>query len=870
MASKRSNLENVLGLMNSRTQIRNLSVIAHVDHGKSTLTDSLVGMAGLMREEDVGRKRKTDTREDEAARAITIKSTGVSLFFDVPKEVKLKGVTDNRKFLVNLIDSPGHVDFSSEVTAALRVTDGALVVVDCVQGVSVQTETVLAQALAEKSKPALCINKLDRMFFEVQFTPEEQYQQYRKIVEKLNSLIAINREDGTWQVNPLEGSVNFCSGYYGWGFTLQTFARLYERINGWDGEKFLKRLWGNHFYDHETKKWCKSNVSKSGKQLQRGFCEFVIKPIQQIIQYSMEFAEKPKRFQNRVVKFLDIKISKEEMAKCFGNRKEMVRIVLQRWIPAGPACRDVIIEYLPSPVEAQQYRAAHLYTGPKSVDDETYKAIQKCDPNGPLVFYCSKMIPTDTRGTRFHCFGRVFSGTIKQGQQIFIPKPGINFETSKKDEEKSSKAASSSSTATSKDGKAIILNHQNSYKTKVQAVMIMMCADFENVPAIPAGNTCCIAGVEKYVLKTGTFLSSENSYPLHNMTYSVHPVVRVAVEPGKPSELPKLTEALRRLSLTDSIVQCKTDESTGENIIGAAGELHMEIVLNDLQGFLKNCAPLKIGEPVVSYCETISKDSLELTNGKSTLTKSPNKHNRLFMSCEPLDKEQIENIENKDFSEFTNQYKRRLFCFGPEGTGPNLVVDQTSGVQNMQEIKDHCTAAFQWASSEGALCGEPLRGIQFNINDATLHADAIHRGGGQIIPACRRGVLGAQLSAGPRLLEPIFVVEIRVPKVNSGGVYSTLLQNRGSIVSEEAEAGNSSQSIIKAYLPVAASFGITAKIRSATSGRAFLQMAFDHWDLVPGDPYKEGSEANTVVKQIRKRKGLKDQLPVDTDFLDKM
>jgi elongation factor 2 len=179
-----------------------------------------------------------DTRDDEQARGITIKSTGVSLYYEVDDTKVPKGHSDN-KFLINLIDSPGHVDFSSEVTAALRVTDGALVVVDCVEGVCVQTETVLRQALGERIKPILMVNKVDRALLELQLDQEEAYQSFSKTIESVNVIIATYRDEsmGDLQVFPDKGTVCFGSGLHGWGFTLVRFAEIYAAKFGVEKEK---------------------------------------------------------------------------------------------------------------------------------------------------------------------------------------------------------------------------------------------------------------------------------------------------------------------------------------------------------------------------------------------------------------------------------------------------------------------------------------------------------------------------------------------------------------------------------------------------------------------------------------------------------
>merc|ERR1719453_2884897 len=186
-----------------------------------------------------GDARYTDTRADEQERGVTIKSTGVSLFF----EWDLEDGKGERGFLINLIDSPGHVDFSSEVTAALRVTDGALVVVDCIEGVCVQTETVLRQAISERIKPVLFVNKLDRVFLELHMDLEEAYQTFSRAIESVNVVIATYLDEalGDVQVYPQEGTVGFGSGLQAWGFSVGTFARTYARLTKTPIDKWMKR-----------------------------------------------------------------------------------------------------------------------------------------------------------------------------------------------------------------------------------------------------------------------------------------------------------------------------------------------------------------------------------------------------------------------------------------------------------------------------------------------------------------------------------------------------------------------------------------------------------------------------------------------------
>jgi len=301
------------------------------------------------------------------------------------------------------------------------------------------------------------------------------------------------------------------------------------------------------------------------------------------------------------------------------------------------------------------------------------------------------------------------------------------------------------------------------------------------------------------------------------MKYSVSPVVRVAVEPKHASDLPKLVEGLKKLSKSDPLVLCYTEES-GEHIIAGCGELHVEICLNDLVNEYAKCE-IKKSDPVVTFKETVQALSTQIC-----LSKSPNKHNRIYMTAEPLGDDLTNAIDADELSakeDPKNRYRKlidkfnwdandakKIWCFGPETSGPNLLVDQTKAVQYLNEIKDSCEAAFQWATKEAVMTEENMRGIKFNIMDVALHADAIHRGGGQIIPTARRVLYAAQLTAEPRFQEPVFLCEIQAPDDAMGGIYQTLTQRRGIVIGEEPVSGTPLV-IVKAYLPVAESFGFT-------------------------------------------------------------
>jgi elongation factor 2 len=566
--------------------------------------------------------------------------------------------------------------------------------------------------------------------------------------------------------------------------------------------------------------------------LERAFNQFILDPIFKIFNAIMNFKKEETA---TLLDKLAIKLSAEDRDK---EGKQLLKVVMRTFLPAADALLEMMILHLPSPVTAQKYRAETLYEGPP--DDEACIGIRDCDPKAPLMLYVSKMVPTSDKG-RFYAFGRVFAGTVRSGLKVRIQGP--NYTPGKKDD---------------------------LFIKAIQRTVLMMGGKVDPIDDVPAGNILGLVGIDQFLLKSGTLTTSDTAHNLKVMKFSVSPVVQRSVEVKNAQDLPKLVEGLKRLSKSDPCVLTFISP-TGEHIVAGAGELHLEICLKDLEEDHAG-VPLRISDPVVQYRETVA--------GKSSITalsKSPNKHNRLYMIAEPLDEEVSKEIEAGRISprdDFKARARiladdfgwdvtdaRKIWCFGPDTNGANLLVDQTKAVQYLNEIKDSVVSGFQWASREGPVAEEPMRGIRFNIMDVTLHADAIHRGGGQLIPTARRVLYAATLLAEPALQEPVFLTEIQVPESAMGGVYGVLSRRRGHVFAEEQRPGTPLFTI-KAYLPVMESFGYNADLRSHTSGQAFPQSVFDHWQLLPGgSPLDPTTKNGAIVQEMRKRKGIKEVVP---------
>jgi len=721
--------------MTKKQDIRDIGIIAHIDHGKTTMTDSLLAEAGLLSPKIAGEARALDYLEEEQKRGITIKTANISLLHEI----------ENKPYLINLIDTPGHVDFTGKVTRALRAIDGVVVVVDAVEEVMVQTETVTRQALEERVRPVLFINKVDRLIKELKLTPEEIQTKLVRIIRDFNNLIELYGEPqykDDWRVDPAKGTVAFGSALHRWGFTVELAKR-------------------------------------SG----------------------IKFSDVVEAYQNE-------------------NWQE-----LQKTIPLHKAILDMVVKHLPNPIEAQKYRIPKIWKG--ELDSEIGQAMVSCDDNGPTVL-CITLAQLDPHAGLV-ATGRLFSGAVQEGTQVYLV--GV-----KKD-------------------------------YRIQQVSMYMGAFREVVDRIVAGNIAALLGLD--LARAGETLidltHQDTMIPFERIRYVSEPVITIAIEPKNPKDLPRLVDVMHRLAIEDPNLVTTINKETGEYLLSGMGELHLEIACKFLKDYAQGLEIIT-SRPIVVYRESVT------GQGVSAMAKSPNKHNRFWIQVEPLEDTVIEMIEKGEILEEMGRKKigtvlrtqakwpteeaRNVWALEEH---KNILVDLTKGIQYLREARDMIISGFRWACGNGPLCEEPMRGVKVKLMDAQLHEDPVHRGPAQIMPATRRAFLGSFLTAKPVLSEPVYKIGVSVPAQWVGDVTSIIIRKRGRILSSEQKGP---LTMINGYIPVAETFGLSAEMRSATSGHAFWQTQFDHWEKVPENI------ALSVIEEIRKRRGLPPEIPKADKFID--
>ncbi|KAJ3347471.1 Cytoplasmic GTPase/eEF2-like protein (ribosomal biogenesis) [Entophlyctis luteolus] len=425
----------LVALQKQTTRIRNICILAHVDHGKTTLTDSLIASNGIISSKLAGSVRYLDSRDDEIERGITMKSSGISLLFHTkPNPANPAG----EDILVNLIDSPGHIDFASEVSTASRLCDGCLVLVDAVEGVCTQTHSVLRQALNEQIKPILVINKIDRLITQLKMSPYEAYSHMSMILEEVNSIVGTfhmenliaddsraylqaveaesstatdaaravddwileDRDDEHLYFSPEKGNVVFASAIDGWAFQIDHFAALYASKLGVKESALMKVLWGDYYFDPKTKRAVGPKGLK-GRALKPFFVQFILENLWSVY----DAVEKDRAKLEKIVQVLNLKVLPRDLkAK---DPKPVLQTVMHQWLPLANAILNAIANIVPSPLEASRNRLPNLLASlppvvsnqPKNAYSQEEDAMIACDTSSPhVVAFVSKMfsVPADT------------------------------------------------------------------------------------------------------------------------------------------------------------------------------------------------------------------------------------------------------------------------------------------------------------------------------------------------------------------------------------------------------------------------------------------------------------------------------------------
>jgi elongation factor 2 len=725
----------VMKIMKNIEQVRNIGITAHVDHGKTTLSDSLLSAAGLLSEKLAGQVLALDYLDVEQRRQMTVKAANVSLYHEY------KG----KPYVINLIDTPGHVDFQSRTLRALRAIDGAIVVVDAVEGVMTQTEMYLRVALEERVRPILFINKIDRLIKELKLSPQEIQRRLVQIVRDINMLIsnyADKEFQKAWLLDPAKGQVAFGSARDRWGLTIPLAQ-----------EKGIK-----------------------------------------------------------ISDVIDIY-----------NRGKDALVELQKAAPLHEAILDMVVKFIPNPREAQKYRIPKVWHG--EINSEVAKYMVECEPNGPLV-----MMVTDVKvdpHAGLVATGRVFSGTVRAGEEVWL----VNARTAQ----------------------------------RILQVGLYMGPYRELASEVAAGNIAAVLGPDK--VRSGETLVStvlrDHMTPFERFRVITESVVTVAIEPKNPQQLTKLIDALYKLHLEDPSLVVKINEETGEYLIHGVGTLHIEIaltLLRELYGLEVVTSP-----PVIVYREAIRSAS-QVFEGKS-----PNKHNRFYINVEPLDETTIKLIQEGIVAEDMDPRERAKILRDHAGWDAdearrivaideniNILVDRTTGVQYLREVRDTLIQGFRLAMREGPLAHEPVRGVKVILHDAVIHEDPAHRGPAQIYPAVRNAIFAGMLTTNPTLLEPILRLDIRTPVEYIGNISVIITKKRGKLLNVE-QSENLARII--AEIPVAESLDIADALRNSTAGKAIWGQEFSRWAPVPDSMLMD------LIAKIRTRKGLKPEPPAVEDFI---
>lgn len=679
--------------------IRNCTLIGHVDHGKSSYADSLLAANGIISSRSAGQVRYLDSREDEQERGITMESSAVSLTFKLRMLQSDGEVSEVQDYTLNLVDTPGHVDFSSEVSTAARLCDGALVIVDVIEGVCSQTVAVLRQAWLDGLRTILVVNKMDRLITELKLTPEEAHHRLLQLVEQANAVLGgffaaeKMEQDQRWHdererileekrakgeeeagdlpdyeeggdedlyFDPSKGNVIFASAMDHWAFRLEKFSHLYAQKLGIKEKNIRQFLWGNYYLDPKTKRvLTQKQHDKENRNLKPMFVQFVLDNVWSVYENTVEARNMDKV--EKIISALGLTVHPRDLkAK---DASALMLAIMSQWLPLSATTFSAIVHNLPAPGNAQRLRVPRMIRsdlGYFATDEELAPHTDlerdlfsaRSSPEATVVAYISKMFAVSSedlpenkrvqltademreRGRELReraaevestlnatgaalaqseaekepaaepekappsevvlAFARLYSGCLQAGDTVWavLPKYDVHLPPTHPS------------------------NVPHLKQVKIAALYMMMGRDLLAVQRVPAGNLFAVRGLDGTVLRNGTLIRVPNAADdtppsevvnLAGVRRTATPIVRVALEPKNPAEMPKLVEGLRLLNQADPCVEVMVEEN-GEHVILTAGELHLERCMKDLRDRFARCK-IQQSPPLVPFRETAVKGS---------------------------------------------------------------------------------------------------------------------------------------------------------------------------------------------------------------------------------------------------------------------
>uniref|UniRef100_A0A8C4QLF5 Elongation factor-like 1 n=1 Tax=Eptatretus burgeri TaxID=7764 RepID=A0A8C4QLF5_EPTBU len=878
-------------LQRNPSNIRNICILAHVDHGKTTLADSLIASNGIISNRLAGKLRYMDSLKEEQIRGITMKSSSISLFF-------------NMEFLVNLIDSPGHVDFSSEVSTAVRLCDGALVVVDVVEGVCPQTHAVLRQAWLEHIRPCLVINKIDRLITELKLTPSEAHVQIQKVLEQVNAVTGSlfsskvleentdkepnckssekgcplntlydwsagfeETDDSSLYFSPDQGNVVFASALDGWGFCVEHFAWLYAQKMGVKMEVLRKTLWGDFYLDPKAKKMMKGAQAKGKKPV---FVQLVLENIWALYD-AVVIRDKDKV--EKMVASQGLKIPTRDMKH--HDPKVVLSAICSQWLPLAHAVLSMVCSKLPSPLENDVERVERLLCPRlrrfESLPIETQalkESFLACKSEGsdvPVIVFVSKQFAVDM-------------SQLVRGMRLL------------------NQADSCVEVLIQESGEHVLVT--------AGEVHLQRCLDDLRFAKIEIDVSAPIIPFRETIIRR----------PKVDM---------VNEEMGSQN---RFANQRRRRGKTEGHLSegIRVEGDGLVTVTTPGGECTVSI------------RALPLPEGVAHHLE----ESVELIRSMEQFNTTLHENQDNMLDAIRNFKRDLEDcFQGMKWKNAVSQ----ICSFGPRRCGPNLLLNRVEGYTRpsvwqciekklcsagtYRDYDNSIVSGFQLATLAGPICEEPMRGVCFFLerwetrgvqtprsvsegitevklaslpsgdeqqsdtesegggsmakeggsvagserSDEGIRSDSYGSCSGQLISTMKDACRFAFQMKPQRMMAAMYTCEIQATADVLGKVYAVLARREGRVLCEEMRQGSAVFSI-RAALPVAESFGFAEEIRKRTSGLASPQLVFSHWEVVTSDPFwvptteeeylhfgeKADSEnqAKKYVMAVRKRKGL--------------